>query len=193
MLSVFDLKSGPHEAHIEIQIAAYWELIRNGIEEGLDFASDTHTFSHNGEVLPSVTQALKANRMTPDGYAFIDPYYLTRGTYIHSATEFYDKGTLDEDSLDEAIRPYLEAYKRFRSDFNGQIVGIEKRLWHPKLKYAGIVDRIIDGNTCYALHLKPGNKVPYKLEPIENVRSAFNVFLSALNVLTWRANNFKEV
>jgi hypothetical protein len=193
MLSPFDLKSGPHEAHIEIQISAYWELIRNGIEEGLDFASDTHTFLHNGEVLPSVTQVLKANRMTPDGYAFIDPYYLTRGTYIHSATEFYDKGTLDEDSLDEAIRPYLEAYKRFRSDFNGQIVGIEKRLWHPKLKYAGIVDRIIDGNTCYALHLKPGNKVPYKLEPIENVRSAFNVFLSALNVYTWRANNFKEV
>lgn len=193
MLSVFDVKSGPHEAHIDVQIAAYWELIRNGIEDGLDFAPGEHIFTHDGEVLPSVTQILKASKMTPDGYAFIDPYYLQRGTYIHLASEYYDRGCLDEDSLDPAIIPYVNAYKTFRRDFGGQIVGIEKRLWHPKLKYAGIVDRIIDGTTCYALHLKPGNKVPYKLEPIENVRSAFNVFLSALNVLTWRASNFKEV
>jgi hypothetical protein len=192
-MAIGDIKSGPHEAYIDIQIAAYWELERNGTDEGMIFNEQTHTFICNGEVIPSVTQILKANRMTPEGYEFIDPWYLTRGTYIHKATEFYDKGTLDEDSLEPAIIPYVDAYKVAMRDNAWKVTGIEKKLWHPKLKYAGIIDRIIAGNTCYALHLKPENKVPYKFEEVKDIRGAFNVFLSALNIFNWKANNYKEV
>ena len=191
MSAVFDLKSGPHEAYIELQIAAYWELQRNGTEEGLDFTVDSHTFAHNGEVLPSVTRILKDAHLTPEGYLFIDPYYLTRGTYIHTATEYHDKGTLDESDLDPEIVPYLEAYKVFKRDFPGQLTGIEKKLWHPKLKYAGIIDRTIEGHVCYALHLKPGQKVPYKLEEVKDIRGKFNIFQSALNLYNWKSQNLK--
>jgi hypothetical protein len=190
--AIYDLKSGPHEAHIDLQIAAYWELQRSGTDEGMIFDEEKHIFTCNGEVIPSVTQILKANRLTPDGYDFIDPWYLQRGTYIHQATEMFDKGTLSDDYNDESILPYLEAYKTFRRDFNGKITGIEKKLWHPKLKYAGIIDRTIEGHICYALHLKPGQKVPYKLEEVKDIRGKFNIFQSALNLCNWRSQNMKE-
>jgi hypothetical protein len=191
-VAVYDLKTGKYDAHIDLQIAAYWELQRNGTDEGMEFDELNHRFTCNGEVLPSVTGVLKSNRMTPDGYAFIDPWYLELGTQVHKTTELYDKGTLDEDCLSDVLLPYLEAYKVFKRDYSGQITGIEKKLWHPKLKYAGIIDRTIEGHICYSLHLKPGQKVPYKLEEVKEIRGKFNYFLSALNVTNWRHQNIKE-
>lgn len=190
-MAVGDIKSGPHEAHIDIQIAAYWELERNGTDEGMTFNEETHTFTCNGEVIPSVTQILKANRMTPDGYDFIDPWYLERGKLIHLATEYFDKGTLNDDSLDPAIIGHVDAYKTALRDKAWKVTGIEKKLWHPKLKYAGIIDRTIEGRICYALHLKPGRKIPYKLEEVQDIRGKFNIFLSALNIYQWRNQNLK--
>lgn len=191
MQSVFDLKSGPYEPHIDLQIAAYWELIRNGKAEGLVFDEATHTGKVNGESLLSVTTILRKARMTPEFYNFIDPWYLARGTYVHLATELYDRGRLDEDTVDPEITPYLDAYKVFRGDFGARITGIETRLYHPVYKYFGIVDRTIEGTVCYSLHLKPGKKVPYKLIEVENIRAHFNVFVSALNVMRWREQNMK--
>lgn len=182
----FDIKSGPYEAYIDLQISAYNELERNGTEEGLSFDKEQHSFTGNGEVLPSVTQVLRDNRLTPDFYAMIDPWYLQRGTMIHLACEYYDKGVLDEDTLDPAIIPHVEAYKTFRRDYSGVITGIEKRLWHPSLKYAGIIDRTIEGRICYSLHLKPKQKIPYKLQEVENIRGKFNLFQSALNMTNLR-------
>lgn len=192
MQSVFDLKSGPYEPHIDLQIAAYWELIRNGKTEGLVFDEATHTGTVAGESLLSVTTILRRAELTPDFYKWLDPWYLTRGTYVHLASELYDKGLLDEDTVDEAIRPYLEAYKVFRRDFQAQVTGIEVRLYHPTLKYFGIIDRIMTGSTCYSLHLKPGKRVPYKLEEVTNIRSHLNIFISALNIVRWREMNIKE-
>lgn len=191
MQSVFDLKSGPHEPHIDLQIAAYWELIRNGKQEGLVFDPETHTAMVGAEHLPSVTTILRHAQMTPDFYNWLDPWYLTRGKYVHLASELYDKGTLDESTIDDTIKPYLEAYKAFRRDFSATITGIEVQLYHPVYKYFGIVDRIIEGNTCYSLHLKPGQRVPYKLVEVPNIRAQFNVFVSALNVMRWREQNMK--
>jgi hypothetical protein len=191
-MGVFDLKSGPHEAYIDLQIAAYWELERNGTTEGLEFDELNHTFTANGQTLPSVTQVLRANGMTPEFYTRIDPWYLERGKLIHLATEYDDRGTLDEDTVDEVVRPYLDAYRTFRADYRGQITGIEKRMWHPQLGYAGIIDRTITGRICYSLHLKPGKQVPYKLIEVKDVRGCFNFFLSALNVVKWREQNMKE-
>jgi hypothetical protein len=191
-MGVFDLKSGPHEAYIDLQIAAYWELERNGTTEGLEFDELNHTFTANGQTLPSVTQVLRANGMTPEFYTRIDPWYLERGKLIHLATEYDDRGTLDEDTVDEVVRPYLDAYRTFRADFRGKITGIEKRMWHPQLGYAGIIDRTITGHICYSLHLKPGKQVPYKLVEVKDVRGCFNFFLSALNVVKWREQNMKE-
>lgn len=193
MQSVFDLKSGPHESHIDLQIAAYWELLRAGKTDGIIFDPETHTATVNGKPLRSVTTILHDAEMTPDGYKFIDPWYLTRGKYIHTATEFFDKGTLDEGSVDKEVLPYLNAYKAFRRDFSAQIKGIEVIMYHPVYQYFGIIDRIIEGDTCYSLHLKPRNRVPYKLVEVTNIRAHFNFFLSALIVTSDRPDRQKEI
>lgn len=188
-MACLDIKSGVKIAATALQLGSYWELERNGTDEDLQFDEEHHLFTYKGKSVPSTTQILKAVGLYPD-YSFVDPYYLTRGTYIHRAIELYEKGTLDEETLDPEIAPYLEQWKRVRPHFKIEIVGTEVKKVHPQLLYAGIIDDVITGHTNYALYL---TKDSYKLEEVKDIRGAFNVFLSALNVLTWKQNNFKEV
>jgi hydroxymethylpyrimidine pyrophosphatase-like HAD family hydrolase len=190
MPGVIDKKSGNDSPDIDIQVSGYVELLRNGTPEGLTFDEEHHIFTVNGKVIPSVTTILKRMGMTPD-YSFVDPWYAQRGTYIHKATELWENGTLDEDSVDPLISGYIEAYKAFRRD-SPQIVvtGQEIRLWHPVYRYAGIIDMIIEGNRHYKLFLRENGT--YKLVEIEQIRSHLNVFISALNVVRWREQNIKE-
>lgn len=188
--AVFDIKTSVKNPAIELQIAAYWELARNGTCEDLTFNKKKHVFrlTSTGERVPSVTQVLRALRMTPD-FSFIDPYYALRGTYVHEATELLDNGTLDEESLDGEIASYVEAYRLFRREWSGSIVEVEKRLYHPVYRYAGIIDRTIVGRKSSVLYLKKNGK--YNFEPVKDIRQSLNVFLSALNVLRWKEENLK--
>jgi len=190
MRAVFDIKTGTKNPAINLQIAAYWELARNGISDGLDFDSEHHIFTdRHGKNPPSVTQVLSKAKMTPS-YDWVDPWYMLRGSHTHKATELHDNGTLDESTVDEEIAPYLAAYRKFRKEWSGKIVEAEYHLWHPTYKYAGIVDRVIEGNKCYILFLKKDKS--YRLEEVKNLRSHLNVFLSALNVMRWKKENIKE-
>jgi len=49
---------------------------------------------------------------------YASEWYKTRGTYIHKATEYWDRGELDESTIDPQIKGYLESWKRFRKDQN---------------------------------------------------------------------------
>ena len=191
MAGVIDKKSGVPSPDQDVQISAYVELLRNGTPEGLTFDEEKHLFTANGEVIPSVTTVLKRMGMTPDWSKISDiEWYAQRGTYIHKATELWENGTLDEDSLDPAISGYVDAYKACRRDFPVKVIGQEVRLWHPVLKFAGIIDMVIEGSKHYKLFLKDTGK--YKLVEVQNIRAHFNVFVSALNVMRWREANIKE-
>jgi hypothetical protein len=186
-MACLDIKSGAKIAATALQLGSYWELERNGTDEDLQFDAEHHLFTYKGKSVPSTTQILKATNLYPD-YSFVDPYYLTRGTYIHRAIELYEKGTLDEERLDPEIVPYLEQWKRVRPQFKFEIIGTEVKLVHPQLLYAGIIDDVITGHTNYALYL---TKDSYKLEEIPKIRDQFNYFLSALNVYNWKKQNLK--
>jgi hypothetical protein len=188
-MGVIDKKSGSDSPDIDLQISGYVELLRNGTPEGLTFDEEHHIFTVNGKVIPSVTTILKKAGMTPD-YSFVDPWYAQRGTYVHKATELWEKGTLDEDTIDPLISGYVDAYKACRRDFPVTVTGQEIRLWHPQLKYAGIIDMTIEGNKHYKLFLRENGT--YKLVEVTNVRTHFNYFLSALNVVKWREQNMRE-
>lgn len=189
MTACIDKKTGADHPSIDVQISAYVELLRNGISEGLYFGRDTHTFAANGEPLISVTTVLKQAGMTPD-YSFVDPWYAQRGTYIHKATELWENGTLDEDTIDPLISGYVDAYKACRRDFPVTVTGQEIRLWHPQLKFAGIIDMTIEGNKHYKLFLRENGT--YKLVEVQNWRTHFNIFVSALNIVRWKQSNMKE-
>ncbi len=110
----------------------------------LQFDGDTHTYRHNGTVVPSVTTILKQFDSSldaiPDG---ILQKASERGNAVHYATELHDKGTLDTASVHPVIAPYLEQWVRFLDQQNVQIHAIEQRVFHPLMRYAGTFDRVL--------------------------------------------------
>ena len=110
----------------------------------LTFEDKTHTYRWNGEVVKSVSKILKQSGEVNYDYISDDEreYVLTRGKYVHLATELLDRDELDEDALKGTIKPYLEAYKLFKKRTGFKPLLIEYRGYHQKLKYAGTLDRV---------------------------------------------------
>jgi len=125
------------------------------------FEEATHTYRFDGAVVPSVTQILAPL----NDLSFVDPqvleYKRQLGTAVHKATELYDLGDLDEDSLAPVIRPYLDAWIRFRREKPFEILGMEQKVYHPLHRYAGTYDRMIsmDGRRG-PLDIKTGETLP---------------------------------
>lgn len=108
---------------------------------GLTFDEETHTYRHNGLVVPSVTQILSPLidlSAVPPGVLEAASKF---GVAVHKACELWDLGDLDEDALDDNLRPYLAGWKLFVSENRCSWDGIEKRVFHKTLRYAGTLDR----------------------------------------------------
>lgn len=108
----------------------------------LQFDSETHTYRFNGAIVPSVTTILSDVGL----YDFSNvpeetlKYAADRGTAVHLACEYHDKGILD--TVPDVIRPYFDQYLAFLNDMDVEIVEIEKRVFCEKFLYAGTLDRI---------------------------------------------------
>jgi len=104
----------------------------------LELDESTHIYRLDGRRIIGTTEALK---ILDDRWK-VDPWYLERGRFIHKATELYDTDELDESTVDDRIRPYLDAYMRFRRDTDFVPTFIERELYHPKFFYGMKIDRI---------------------------------------------------
>lgn len=107
------------------------------------FDAQTHTYTLDGEVIPSVTQILEQAGLVD--FSKVDQEVLRRsrdfGTAVHYACELDDKGTLDEEDLDDPLRPFLAGWRKFKEDFHFKIEAVEEVVFSAKLKYAGKLDR----------------------------------------------------
>jgi len=122
----------------------------------LNLDMTTHTYTFGDRKLISVTQALSIL----DNRWKVDPWYLERGRLIHLATQYYDWDELDESSVDENIRPYFDAYVKFRGDTGFKPTYIEHKLYHPKFLYGMTIDRIgFLNNRSVMIDLKSGAPV----------------------------------
>lgn len=127
----------------------------------LHFDEASHTYTVDGVVVPSVTQILAPL----NDLSFIKPdalqYKRDLGTAVHKATELHDLGELDEDSVADVVRPYLDAWIRLRRETKLEILGMEKRVYHPAHRYCGTYDRLVkfDGRRCM-WDLKTGAMYP---------------------------------
>jgi len=182
----------------------------------LKFDPASHRYTLDGQVLVSVTQVLKGVGLID--FNGINPDVLQRaaafGTAVHQACHLDDLGDLDEQSLDENLKPYLEAWRSFRGDM--KFDAIEQPLWHPVYGFAGTPDRIKEntiwdiktGTTVYtssaiqlagysiladiptarrlAVQLKPDGK--YQVHEFKE-RTDRQVFLSCLTAYQWRIKN----
>jgi hypothetical protein len=76
-------------------------------------------------------------------------FYRNRGTQVHKATALYDAGTLDVDSLDPRIVPFVDAWVDFRTTIGGRVEAVELEVIHTALDYVGHLDRVFaDTSLC---------------------------------------------
>jgi hypothetical protein len=116
-----------------------------------------HVYRLDNQVVPSVTQVLD---VVPLDF-HCSPAKLAeakeRGQYVHSATAYYDEGTLDDASVIPEIRPYLNAWIRFRAETGFAPVVIERIGCNRKHRYAGTCDCVgTVGKRVWLLDKKSG-------------------------------------
>ena len=121
----------------------------------LIFIEKTHQYYLGGTELSSVTTIL--NQLNDFGR--IPPDVLERkrqiGTAVHKAAELDDAGNLDPDSIDPAVAPYLEGWRKFRRESGFVPEYSEQRVYSTAYQYAGTLDRIgILNNELILLDIK---------------------------------------
>jgi hypothetical protein len=129
----------------------------------LAFDAASHTYRLNGAVVPSVTQVLRASgyvdfyrdlaqkiaegELSPgDGtYALIQRGQKLvaardRGQRVHNALHFLIEDDLDNDSIDEETRGYLESGRKYLETYVRHIFRAEFRVWTTRFGCAGTLD-----------------------------------------------------
>lgn len=109
-------------------------------EAAIQFDEATHTYTREGVVVPSVTQALSVIA----AYDGIPPAVLQkaaeRGTAVHKAIELHLQDDLDEASLDPEIASYFYAYWKFERETGFKPRHAEALVYSAKYGYAGTLD-----------------------------------------------------
>jgi hypothetical protein len=120
-----------------------------------EFREEDHSYWLDGRRLESVTEILSLSGIAD--YRWSNEESMTRGSFVHRATEYIDKGSLDWTTLDDTLRPYCEAYQRFVEDKRPEIILSEKPMYHATYLYSGKPDRVflLDGVTSL-IDLKTG-------------------------------------
>ncbi len=115
-----------------------------------NFSPEKHEYTLDGIIIPSVTQVISPL----SDYSRVNPDLLERarlyGNAVHEMVRLWLANNLDEDSLDEQLKPALESLQAWY--YNGQFAsaidehGIicEVPKYHSALQYAGTPDIIID-------------------------------------------------
>ncbi len=109
-----------------------------------EFDEESHTYTLDGLVIPSVTQLLK-----PIGTDFseIPPMVLEAkrelGVAVHAATELDDLDELDDLETDPRVMGYVRAWRRFKADTGAEVLMTEQRLYSSALRFAGTLDGVV--------------------------------------------------
>lgn len=108
----------------------------------MTFAYDpeTHIYKVNGEVWPSVTQILKDMGFVDT--TWFNDYARERGSFVHDTVKWQCQGVLDEDTVDDVLRPYLDAWRLFVADTGFVSEKVEEPLYSPRYGFAGTPDQI---------------------------------------------------
>lgn len=120
----------------------------------LTFEPASHTYTLDGQVVPSVTEVLRASGIID--FSQIPSAILeaarARGQRVHAAIHYYNEGDLDWTTLDDGDRPRVNAWLRFLEQRKFQILKAEFRLCSRRYQYAGTGDvlGLLDGKLALA-------------------------------------------
>jgi hypothetical protein len=187
MAVIIDIKSGKAEPWCALQTAA--QSLLNSLDVAFDPEGHIYT-APDGSHPPSITGILR-----DEGFintAFYDEWSRDKGSMVHLACRYDLTGELDEETLDDEIRPYLSAFRKFMSESGFIVERCEVPGINTTYKFAGTPDLVgyLPSHRVrpdrYALELN--NKGKYKLIPYQD-RSDFAVFLAAVATYKWKRNN----
>lgn len=105
------------------------------------FDAENHSYIalDTGEVIPSITQLIKAAGLVDDRYYTEESRH--RGTVVHQLTADYDLGALDSSRVTSPYRGYLLAHVKAMDTIRPTWEHIEVAAVHPTLRFAGRLDR----------------------------------------------------
>ena len=108
----------------------------------LTFDEASHTYAWDGQPVPNVTGILSE----VVNWSHVPPNLLetarARGTRVHAACQYDDEPIgLNESTVDPSDMPFVQAWRRFKEVAKPEWEGIEERVYHPRLRYAGTRDR----------------------------------------------------
>lgn len=186
MSCCIDLKTGKAEPWAALQTAAQ-SLLNN---YDVTFQKEGHVYTlPDGSHPPSITEILKAEGFIDT--TFYDEWSRDKGSMVHLACHYDVTGELDEDSLDDEIRPYLEAFRKFMVESGFKVDKSEVPTANLTYGYAGTPDLVgcfPKPTAARRFVLEINKEGKYKLLPFAD-QSDFKVFLSAVAVYKWKANH----
>lgn len=103
------------------------------------FNETEHIYRLDGVELLGTTKVLSFHGII--NYEWLDEWYRDKGNALHKATELWDKGILDEQTIDPQIQGRLGAWKKFRHETGFVPEGIETPSYHPIYRYGVKPDR----------------------------------------------------
>jgi hypothetical protein len=186
---VLDIKSGADCPTARYQTAAYEQLLKEREPKGvLNFYEATHEYRLDGVLLPSVTKILEDVGLSDYSMVPNDQLekYQERGQRVHEITRLWDLGDLDESSLNEAGRRYLESWIKFRKKHIPHSVAfsvVERPLASGLYRYAGTPDRAFENggrSERWVVYLSPEGEEARLVRCKD--KTDWSVFLSAKNV-----------
>lgn len=132
----------------------------------IEFDASTHTYTNRetGEAVPGWSEIARALGISRTQY--IPDWALERGRYVHEACDYWERGVLDTDDLDQEIGAYLDSFRDWYREVNPELLSSEEMVWHREEGYAGTLDRIYSIDSKITLvDIKCGRHSPhYRLQ-----------------------------
>ena len=141
-----------------------------------------HTYTYNGQKLPSITEILRDEGFIDT--TFYDEWSRDKGSHVHMACHYDVTNELDEENLDDEIRPYLAAFRKFMADTGFKVERSEVPGVNTTYLYAGTPDLVgcfPQPTATRRFVLELNNEAKYKLIPYTDPKDA-GIFLSAVTV-----------
>lgn len=141
------------------------------------FDRELHEYRIDGRLVPSVSEIV--GRMYD--FSHVSGAVLSaaahRGTMVHEACELWDRGCLDESTLDERLVPYLDGWKAFCADHLVAWIPeyMETPMFHHDMLYGGTPDRVgMIGDHLTIIDIK----ITAKISPVAGIQLAgYNLLL----------------
>jgi len=105
-----------------------------------EYNDEKHEYRIDGQIVGNVTSILQAAGLYDD--SFFTEESRNRGKYVHRACLYYLQNDLDEDTIPDEYRGYIEAFKRFMKEADCKVyAGLCEVPWFSEAcRFGGTID-----------------------------------------------------